>query len=66
MRSWSAWIAVLAKGMDGGGAWRVPKKIVSSLPRHRYHHSREIFDEAKLKGKNVGIQLLPTQMMAGA
>jgi hypothetical protein len=44
----------------------VPDKIINSLPRQRYHHSNDIFDETKLKGKNVGIQPLPTQMMAGA
>ncbi len=48
-------LLVLATGMDGGGAWRVPETISAALPRDRYNHSSDIFDETKLKGKNVGI-----------
>ncbi|MDM9627877.1 NAD(P)/FAD-dependent oxidoreductase [Rhizobium sp. S152] len=48
-------LVVLATGMDGGGAWRVPDSIKNSLPRERYNHSSDIFDETKLKNKNVGI-----------
>jgi cation diffusion facilitator CzcD-associated flavoprotein CzcO len=48
-------LVVLATGMDGGGAWRVPDSITKSLPRERYNHSSDIFDETKLKDKTVGI-----------
>jgi hypothetical protein len=41
--------------MDGGGAWNTPDIITQNLPRERYNHSCEIYDEKKLAGLAVGI-----------
>ena len=47
--------AVLATGMDGGGAWSVPSFIADNLPRDRYNHSADIFDAEKLRDRRVGV-----------
>jgi cation diffusion facilitator CzcD-associated flavoprotein CzcO len=48
-------LAILATGMDGGGSWNTPDIITHNLPRDRYNHSCEIYDEKKLAGQAVGI-----------
>ncbi|SEQ27802.1 Predicted flavoprotein CzcO associated with the cation diffusion facilitator CzcD [Faunimonas pinastri] len=46
---------VLATGMEGGGGWRTPREIAETLPPEVYNHSADIFDEAYLGGKRVGV-----------
>jgi cation diffusion facilitator CzcD-associated flavoprotein CzcO len=46
---------VLATGMEGGGAWRVPETIAGSLPAHRYNHTSDPIDIAALAGKRIGV-----------
>lgn len=48
-------LVILATGMDGGGSWNTPEIISSNLPRDRYDHSCDVYDETKLKGRAVGI-----------
>jgi cation diffusion facilitator CzcD-associated flavoprotein CzcO len=46
---------VLATGMDGNGAWAVPRIVSESLPRERYAHSAEPIDFARLRGRRVAV-----------
>ncbi|MFT4267232.1 MAG: FAD/NAD(P)-binding protein [Xenophilus sp.] len=48
-------LVVLATGMDGGGAWRVPDAIAGALPAGRCRHSSEAIDFGALAGQRVGI-----------
>jgi cation diffusion facilitator CzcD-associated flavoprotein CzcO len=48
-------LAVLATGMDGGGAWSTPAIITRNLPPDRYNHSCEVFDDQRLDGLDIGI-----------
>jgi cation diffusion facilitator CzcD-associated flavoprotein CzcO len=44
---------VLATGIEGSGAWQVPKLISNSLPRERYAHTADPIDFPGLAGKHV-------------
>ena len=44
---------VLATGMDGNGAWAVPRIVSDTLPRDRYAHTAEQIDFAALAGRRV-------------
>lgn len=44
---------VLANGMDGAGAWRVPPEVAAALPRQAYAHTAEPIDLAATDGKRV-------------
>lgn len=46
---------ILATGMEGGGRWQTPPQIDRGVPRHVFNHSADVFDEAILNGKRVGI-----------
>lgn len=46
---------VVATGVDGSGAWHVPKFISSALPKSRYSSSGEHIDFSKLVGKRVAV-----------
>jgi thioredoxin reductase len=48
-------LAILATGMDGGGSWNTPAIITHNLPRERYNHACEVYDEARLGGLDVGV-----------
>ena len=48
-------LVVLATGMDGAGAWRVPAAIADVLPRARCHHSSDRIDFPSLAGQRVAI-----------
>lgn len=48
-------LVVLATGMDGGGAWRVPPAIAAALPAARLAHSSDAIDFTALAGRRVGI-----------
>nr|WP_253949342.1 NAD(P)-binding domain-containing protein [Mangrovicoccus sp. HB161399] len=47
--------AVLATGMDGGGAWAVPEVIAAGLPPERYSHSSDGVDAAQFAGRDIAI-----------
>jgi cation diffusion facilitator CzcD-associated flavoprotein CzcO len=44
---------VLATGMDGNGAWAVPRLVADAVPRDRYAHTAEPIDFAALAGRRV-------------
>lgn len=44
---------VLATGMDGNGAWAVPRMVSEALPRTAYAHTAEGIDFAALAGRRV-------------
>jgi cation diffusion facilitator CzcD-associated flavoprotein CzcO len=46
---------VLATGMDGAGAWRVPDFISRALPAARCHHSSDAIDFGALGGQRVAV-----------
>lgn len=46
---------VLATGIQGSGAWRVPEAIRRALPRERCAHSSEAIDFGALRGKRVAV-----------
>lgn len=46
---------ILATGMDGAGSWSVPEVISGNLPRGRYNHSCDIYDETRLRDLDVGL-----------
>lgn len=46
---------VVATGVDGGGAWHVPRFISSALPKECYASSGEHIDFSSLKGKNIAV-----------
>lgn len=48
-------LAILATGMDGGGSWSTPEIITHNVPRERYNHSCEVYDEKRLAGLAVGV-----------
>ncbi|MBA4263613.1 MAG: NAD(P)/FAD-dependent oxidoreductase [Comamonadaceae bacterium] len=48
-------LVVLATGMDGAGAWRVPAFIADALPADCCHHSSEAIDFNALQGQRVGV-----------
>ncbi|SON53915.1 dihydropyrimidine dehydrogenase subunit A [Hartmannibacter diazotrophicus] len=48
-------LAILATGMDGGGAWTTPSIISDNLPKSHYNHSCDVFDANRLKGLDIGI-----------
>jgi cation diffusion facilitator CzcD-associated flavoprotein CzcO len=48
-------LVVLATGMDGAGAWRVPAFIADALPTERCHHSSDAIDFAALRDQRVGV-----------
>jgi FAD-dependent urate hydroxylase len=46
---------VLATGIDGSGAWQIPRSISEALPRKLYAHTRESIDFEALAGKRVAV-----------
>ena len=48
-------LAVLATGMDGGGAWTVPSIISHNLPREYYGHTSDLIAPELVRGKRVGV-----------
>lgn len=48
-------LAVLATGMDGGGAWTVPEIIGKNLPPDRYNSTGDVIPHDTLRGKRIGI-----------
>jgi FAD-dependent urate hydroxylase len=46
---------VLATGIEGSGAWHVPRWIQDSLPRDRYAHTRDDIDFEALRGRRVAV-----------
>ena len=48
-------LVVLATGIDGGGAWRVPRFIADALPLARCHHSNGAIPFDQLAGQRVGV-----------
>jgi FAD-dependent urate hydroxylase len=46
---------VLATGIEGSGAWRVPRAFVAGLPSERYAHSADDIDFGRLAGKRVAV-----------
>lgn len=46
---------VLATGMDGSGAWKVPAFIADALPADRYAHTADDIDFAALAGKRIAV-----------
>lgn len=48
-------LVVLATGMDGAGAWRVPSFIADALPAERCHHSSDAIDFTTLHNQRVGV-----------
>lgn len=46
---------VLATGIDGSGAWQVPRMISDNLPLALYAHTRWDIDFAALKGKRIAV-----------
>jgi cation diffusion facilitator CzcD-associated flavoprotein CzcO len=46
---------VLATGIDGSGAWHVPRFVRDALPEHLYAHTRADIDFAALAGKRVAV-----------
>lgn len=48
-------LAVLATGMDGGGAWGIPAIIGDNLPSQYYGHTGDIIAPGVLKGWRVGV-----------
>lgn len=47
--------AVLATGIQGGGAWHVPDFIAANLPPSLYAHTSQAIDFAALAGKRVAV-----------
>lgn len=50
-----AQVVVLASGFVGGGRWRVPDFISTSLPPDRYDHTNGPIDFARLRGRRVAV-----------
>jgi FAD-dependent urate hydroxylase len=46
---------VLATGIEGSGAWHVPRMISDALPEERYAHTRWDIDFERLRGKRVAV-----------
>jgi xanthine/CO dehydrogenase XdhC/CoxF family maturation factor/cation diffusion facilitator CzcD-associated flavoprotein CzcO len=46
---------VLATGIDGSGAWQVPRIISDNLPKSLYAHTRWDIDFDALRGKRVAV-----------
>lgn len=46
---------VLATGIDGSGAWHVPRFIRDALPERLYAHTRADIDFAALAGKRIAV-----------
>jgi cation diffusion facilitator CzcD-associated flavoprotein CzcO len=46
---------VLATGIEGSGAWTVPKVIERALSREQYAHTSDAIDFHRLSGRNVAI-----------
>jgi cation diffusion facilitator CzcD-associated flavoprotein CzcO len=46
---------VLATGIEGSGAWQVPRAVQDSLPDTLYAHSARPIDFARLSGKAVAV-----------
>jgi cation diffusion facilitator CzcD-associated flavoprotein CzcO len=46
---------VLATGIDGSGAWRVPRAVSEALPARLYAHTRDDIDFEALRGKRVAV-----------
>jgi len=46
---------VLATGIDGSGAWRVPRAVSEALPSHLYAHTRADIDFEALRGKRIAV-----------
>lgn len=46
---------VLATGIDGSGAWKVPPFIEDAVDRRFYAHTRDEIDFRALRGKNIGV-----------
>ncbi|MEI9942534.1 MAG: NAD(P)/FAD-dependent oxidoreductase [Pseudomonadota bacterium] len=46
---------VLATGIDGSGAWRVPRAIAEALPARLYAHTRDEIDFVALRGKRIAV-----------
>jgi cation diffusion facilitator CzcD-associated flavoprotein CzcO len=46
---------VLATGIEGSGAWQVPRSIRERLPPTHYAHSSQAIDFARLAGKSVAV-----------
>ena len=46
---------VLATGVDGNGAWQVPRMIAQALPPARFAHTAETIDFPRLAGKRVAV-----------
>ena len=46
---------VLATGIEGSGAWHVPRLVRDALPAHLYAHTRADIDFGALAGKRVAV-----------
>jgi cation diffusion facilitator CzcD-associated flavoprotein CzcO len=46
---------VLATGIEGSGAWQIPRSVKDSLPERLYAHSARQIDFAALSGKAVAV-----------
>lgn len=46
---------VLATGIEGSGAWQVPRFVREALPPDRYAHTAEAIDFAALRGRRVAV-----------
>ena len=46
---------VLATGVDGNGAWQVPRMIARALPGARFAHTAEAIDFSRLSGRRVAV-----------
>lgn len=46
---------VLATGIDGSGAWRVPRSVSDALPARLYAHTRDDIDFEALRGKRIAV-----------
>ncbi|HSZ51959.1 MAG TPA: 2-oxo-4-hydroxy-4-carboxy-5-ureidoimidazoline decarboxylase [Caulobacteraceae bacterium] len=46
---------ILATGIQGGGEWHTPAFIRDALAAHRYGHTADAIDFARLEGKRIGI-----------
>jgi xanthine/CO dehydrogenase XdhC/CoxF family maturation factor/cation diffusion facilitator CzcD-associated flavoprotein CzcO len=52
--SWARRV-VLATGIDGSGAWQVPRMISQNLPTSLYAHTRWEIDFEALRGKRIAV-----------
>ncbi len=55
LRSQLARKVVLATGIDGSGAWHVPRFIRDTVPAERYAHTSADIDFARLRGCRIGV-----------